>query len=213
MKEYHKIQTVFKRSPDDNYKTLLVGEYTNPEFEYLQNNIWEFSEKVDGTNVRIIITHEGELCYGGKTDNAQTPFDLLKALHDMFDPMKDALVSNFPEGGIIFGEGYGPGIQKVGRLYRKDKSFVMFDVCVGDWWLRRDQVKSIAEQFSIDIVPVIGTGTLHDLVRIVSGGSLKSYWGDFTAEGIVARPLVELHGRNGERIITKLKVKDFNLCK
>lgn len=37
----------------------------------------------------------------------------------------------------------------------------------------------------------------------------KSTWGDFQAEGIVARPSVELKNRAGERIITKIKCKDF----
>ena len=36
-----------------------------------------------------------------------------------------------------------------------------------------------------------------------------SQWGDFTAEGVVARPKVELKTRNGARIITKLKHIDF----
>jgi hypothetical protein len=37
----------------------------------------------------------------------------------------------------------------------------------------------------------------------------SSTWGDFNAEGIVARPICELKSRNGERIITKLKHRDF----
>jgi hypothetical protein len=41
------------------------------------------------------------------------------------------------------------------------------------------------------------------------GCGVKSWWGDFDAEGIVARPQVELFTRAGHRIITKLKCKDF----
>ena len=36
-----------------------------------------------------------------------------------------------------------------------------------------------------------------------------SRWGVFGAEGIVARPICELMNRQGERVITKLKCKDF----
>jgi len=36
-----------------------------------------------------------------------------------------------------------------------------------------------------------------------------SAWGEFKAEGIVARPSIELIARNGKRIITKIKHKDF----
>ncbi len=44
MVEYHKIQTVFKRDMNTKYKTLLEGEYSLPEFKYLKNNIWEYTE-------------------------------------------------------------------------------------------------------------------------------------------------------------------------
>ena len=38
----------------------------------------------------------------------------------------------------------------------------------------------------------------------------QEYWGDFIAEGIVARPKVTLFTRKGERLITKIKHRDFN---
>ena len=70
MKEYHKIQTVFKRDPDNNFKTLLMGEYSLPEFEYLKDNKWVFTEKVDGTNIRVIWDGK-DIFFKGKTDKAQ----------------------------------------------------------------------------------------------------------------------------------------------
>jgi hypothetical protein len=33
--------------------------------------------------------------------------------------------------------------------------------------------------------------------------------GDFIAEGLVAKPAVELRNRRGERIVVKIKHKDF----
>lgn len=38
MREYPKIQTVFKRDPTTNMKTLLDGDWSLPEFGYLANN-------------------------------------------------------------------------------------------------------------------------------------------------------------------------------
>jgi hypothetical protein len=38
---------------------------------------------------------------------------------------------------------------------------------------------------------------------------LISRWGEFEAEGLVARPEVELFDRAGHRIITKIKAKDL----
>jgi hypothetical protein len=49
---------------------------------------------------------------------------------------------------------------------------------------------------------------LHDCINVVSGG-IKSTWGEFQAEGIVARPATELISRGGHRVITKIKCRDF----
>lgn len=107
-----------------------------------------------------------------------------------------------------YGEGYGAKIQKGGGNYRQDQDFVLFDVKIGDWWLERSSVEEIASALKLDIVPIIGTGTLYDMVKITRNG-FNSIWGNFKAEGIVARPEVELKSRNGNRIITKVKHKDF----
>ena len=52
--KYHQIKTVYERDPENKYRTLIMGKYALPEFEYLKNNVWTFTEKVDGTNIRII---------------------------------------------------------------------------------------------------------------------------------------------------------------
>ena len=60
----------------------------------------------------------------------------------------------------------------------------------------------------MDIVPIIGSGSLKTMVEMTRAG-FNSIWGNFKAEGIVARPAVELKARDGSRIITKIKYKDF----
>ena len=203
MKEYHKIQSIYKRDAKTN--RFIIGEYSLPEFAYLADNQWTFTEKVDGTNVRVMLK-EGKLHFGGKTDNAQMPIPLLEKLNDLFPPEK--LFEQFPERTdvCLYGEGFGAGIQK-GGCYGS-VNFVLFDVRIGDFWLRRDDVNEIAEKLGIQRVPIIGDGTLHDGILHAKMG-LKSSWGDFEAEGIVARPTVELFTRNGSRIIVKIKTKDF----
>lgn len=207
MKEYHKIQTVFQRDPKANYKTLLEGQFSMPEFEYLQNNEWIFTEKVDGTNIRIMF-NKGELILRGKTDKAQIPSDLLNSLNKKFIPLKSKFFEMFENGVCFYGEGYGTKIQKGGSNYRQDQGFVLFDIKIGDWWLLRKDIEEIANILNIDIIPIIGKGTLQDMIEKTRKG-FNSVWGNFLAEGIVARPDVELKTRNGKRIITKIKHKDF----
>lgn len=103
---------------------------------------------------------------------------------------------------------HNSGIQKGGK-YRKDQSFVLFDVLVEDWILKRVDIEDIAFKLGIDIVPIVGYGTLAEAIALTKTG-FKSAWGDFIAEGLVLRPETDLFSCSGKkRIITKVKHKDF----
>lgn len=208
MKEYHKIHTVFKRDSETKFKSLLIGEWSLPEFNYLQNNRWMFTEKVDGMNIRVQWFYENrEIKFAGKTDRAQIPTFLHETLLSMFT--RHQMEQVFAEtDACLYGEGYGAKIQKGGNYLRDSVSFVLFDVRIGNWWLKRNDVQNIADSLGIKRVPVVGAGTLHDMVELVKGG-FNSRWGNFQAEGVVAVPAVELKTRSGQRVITKLKCKDF----
>ena len=85
MTEYHKISTPFKRHKDGPEKgNLIFRVWAAPEFEYLAENQWEFTEKVDGTNIRIEFHNHG-LKILGRTDNAVIPKPLLEKLEEIFD--------------------------------------------------------------------------------------------------------------------------------
>ena len=208
MSEYHKIQSIYKRDMKSKRKTLIEGEWTLPEFEYLAGNVWTFTEKVDGTNIRVIF-NDGGITFGGRTDDAQIPAPLVARLNERFLPMAAKLGEVFPDGAaVLYGEGYGAKIQKGGGNYRADQDFVLFDVRVGQWWLQRADVGDVAQKLGLDVVPVIGEGTLHDAVAWAKRG-IRSTWGDFEAEGIVARPKTELRTRGGHRLVAKIKCRDF----
>jgi hypothetical protein len=223
MTEYHKINTIYKRDPKTN--KLIIGDWSTPEFQFLQYNEWEFTEKVDGTNIRVIFDrHEDsiDVTYGGRTDKAQIPPPLAFQLHMMFGrashPGNRGKVDRLNDLGALmverdinrmtfYGEGYGPKIQG-GEKYTDIPSFVLFDVKVGPYWLESDNVAILAANLDIPVVPVVGYGTLHDAMNLVQR-DMVSAWGDFEAEGIVARPVVQMFDRKGERIIAKIKARDF----
>lgn len=208
MNEYHKIPTVFKRDPNTKFQTLLENEYATPVLAYLRFNDWLFTEKVDGMNIRVMWQPKTGLIFGGKTNNAQIPAYLVNRLNEMFSGKTDVFMDIFDGPVCLYGEGYGAKIQKGGGNYSSTQEFVLFDVKIGDWWLEWENVVDIANKLDLRVVPVYGNGPLFKMVDIVRAG-IKSAWGDFLAEGLVARPTVSLIARNGSRIITKLKTKDF----
>ena len=174
MNTYHKIQTVYKRDPNTKFKTLLEGDFSLREFYYLRNNKWIYTEKVNGTNIRIQWQPQelNPICFVGKTDEAQILPHLYKSLISMTDYDKFANVFNtsIDDYACLYGEGYGPKIQKGGGNYRKDPGFVLFDVKIGEWWLRREDVEDIGSKLGLDVVPIIGSGTLYDMVEMTRNG-------------------------------------------
>lgn len=208
MTEYHKIETLFERDINGT-KKLIEGAFRNDAVKYLANNDWYFTEKIDGTNIRIHWDgHKIE--FAGRTDRAQIPKSLMDYLTNTFDSMEaeEMFEQKFGETDVIlFGEGYGPGIQK-GGAYRNDVSFILFDVLIGDTWLKRDSVEDIATAFGVDIVPIIFVGNIKKAVDFVKTKP-KSTIGTANMEGVVGRPVIEMKDRLGRRVIVKIKVCDF----
>jgi hypothetical protein len=208
MSEYHKIQSIFKRDPETKHKTFLFGQYTLPEFEYLSENNWIWHEKVDGTNIRIMLDDQHYLTFGGRTDAAQLPGPLLTHLIDVFFPLKEKLIEMFPSGVVLYGEGYGGKIQKAGSTYGPEQKFVMFDILVNNVWLAQNNVNQIGEVLDVPTVPLILFAPIQNAMDMVEEG-FNSTWGDFIAEGLVGRPATEIRTNRGARVITKIKHVDF----
>jgi hypothetical protein len=208
--EYGKIETLYER--DEKTFRVRVGELKNRTYSLLKT--WHWTEKVDGTNIRCI-WREGKILFGGKTDNAQLHTDLFKWLYE--NVTADKLQAVFPaEDGVpadvvIYGEGYGAGIQKGGD-YCPVKKFIVFDVLVGGkWWLSYENVCDVAAKLGLEVVPSFGEMTLEDATELVRKGfkSKCAVNGGKDAEGLVGRPLETLFDKKGHRLITKLKTKDF----
>lgn len=206
--EYHKIETLFERDK----ATFVVDplKLKSPVLATIRE--WDVTEKIDGTNIRVMLSETGEVSFGGRTNAAQIPGDLVQYLVRTFqqDKLKAAMwIDGTPVEVVLYGEGYGPGIQKGGGLYRADKSFILFDVLVGaKWWLDREAVNDIAAKLGIDTVPYLGRWTLDQIVDGVRN-PFPSQLGTAMSEGVVARPIETLFDKRMERVIIKLKTKDF----
>ena len=212
MEKYHKILTVYKRDPDNRYKTLIEGNWARPEFGWLAENEWVFTEKVDGTNIRVHWDSEAKsVQFGGRTERAQIPAFLFNKLGQLLPAIAFEVLS--PEIPMtLYGEGYGAKIQKGGGNYIPDGvSFILFDVKINGIWLERHNVEDIAEKLGISPVPITGRGPLAEAVCVVERGdqSLVAANENHIAEGLVMRPAIELLDRRGQRIITKIKYRDF----
>lgn len=203
MSEYHKIQSVFLRDPQTKYKTFLEGQWARREFLALNNIEWLYTEKVDGTNIRISVVDK-RVTFLGRTDAAQIPAPLVNKLIELFTPQAFADLPDL----CLYGEGYGAKIQGGGDYIPDGCGFILFDASISGNWQSREIVEALARTLNIPVVPIVGSGSLTEAINLCKSG-FKSFLKSTPPEGLVCRPSIELRDRCGERIITKIKLKDF----
>lgn len=236
MKEYQKINTIFKR--DVNNIIMPYAGLVKPELEWLRNCKFDATEKIDGTNISLQLVpqlHYGDYCtyveysleYHGKTANANIPAHLLEYLKEnyteemvlkalgvekkiVFDIDEHVFLDKYPIYAI-YGEGYGVKIQKGGNYIKDGVGFIIFDVKVGDWWLKRENMEDVAAKLGAPVVPYMGQFTIDEAIEFVKKGfkSTIAENKDYDAEGLVLKSPCGILFRNGERICFKVKTCDF----
>lgn len=217
MKGYHKIETVFTR--DENKK--LTRTFRNPTVEYLKDNDWYFTEKIDGMNIRVYWDGH-EVRFAGRTDSALIPNKLMQKLEEYFGGETNAQMfeQTFGEMPVmLIGEGYGAKIQN-GEDYVEDgisQDFVLFDVLVNvdlrnEKYLSFDDVRKIGALFNLKCVPIMYLGTLMRGIELYGEKDCESMLAPLSGkliEGVVARPAIDIYDENKKRIIVKIKRRDF----
>ena len=214
---YPKINTLWKRN-EETHK-IIEGDFSREEFNAIK--FWRLTEKVDGMNIRIEFQTKHEPLYDGtlwktqsvnffgKTDDAQIPKMLQEYLEKTFTI--DKLRKQFPDAQhvILFGEGYGNKIQSVGKKYRKDNSFILFDVWIDGWWLELDNVKDIAKSLKIDCIPDLGQYNVEGILFYLKCEPRSKVNPDVLMEGFVATSYPMMMFRDGTPIKFKIKARDY----
>lgn len=214
--EYPKTENLYASNGEQN-----ASRKRGPEFGFRasgadQISKWLVTEKVDGMNMRVVFEPAADepVCVLGRTERAQIPNELRAAILEWatFPNLATAFVDDEglgPAKAILFGEGFGPGIQKAGQAYGGEKRFILFDVLVGDWWLSWDDVVDVARKLGVETVPVLGRDvSLEDAEALVCDSRLLSP-DSMHIEGIVARTDPYLFDGRGHRVMFKYKVRDL----
>lgn len=220
MEKYPKIETLYDR---DKTTFHVTKELRMQEFGLVHT--WHVTEKIHGTNIRIQWDGEKIQFAARASENVgYIPKELLQHLTETFTEEKltavfgclgdEANSSSFATV-TLYGEGCGPGIQKGGGNYAKEKTFVLFDVLVGQYWLEPESITDVATKLSIKQVPFLGILGLDDIHYLCAAGLRSKLARDndaehyHPAEGIIARTVPGLFTRYGSRLMFKLKTADF----
>lgn len=210
--------------------------YSRPELGLVRE--WVVTEKVDGTNVRVLYSPgrppwdgtlgaEAEVRFAGRTDKADLHGHLVEYLEGEFTDRKmwEAFARPVQEHDhleaphvVLYGEGFGAGIQRAGVHYGPDKRFILFDVLVLDsweadtgWWLGWSDVKDVARKLGVPHVPELAAGaSLDEAMSLVRASQLlRSTEASAHVEGVVCRTDPYLFDGRGRRVMFKYKVRDL----
>lgn len=215
--EYHKINSLYKR---DEKGKIIEGSFVNETFEELYNSNYrfEYTEKVDGTNIRVIITKFREnsfyIEFKGRTDKAVIPSHLLSKLESIFSDVDWNKAFDWEKCSevILYGEGFGRKIQGCGGNYNsKDTDFILFDIMIDGTFMKSEFITDTAMSLNIKRVPVLGYDSLKHIEKYAKTKPVSriSENPNFPMEGVVCRPIGDLKDRLDNRIIIKIKHKDY----
>jgi len=216
--EYPKISTLYKRNPE-TFK-VIPGSFTHLRFGKVKEYI--FTEKIDGRCHRVILHPTGQIEHRGRTDKSTLAEFELDGAKSAVSNVLLRSVFNRPAGGefpevILYGELYGPKIQG-GARYSDRINLRLFDAKVAGDWLDWEELEELAVNLEVPTVPVISYSsqlipkTHEDMLIICMGSEVAMFEagkGDVPAEGIVARTSPTQYLGDGERLMWKLKLKDF----
>lgn len=166
-------------------------------------------EKVHGTSAHIM----------WKAETGSLTFFSGGASHDLFTKLFDtaALSAGFAALGhaevLVYGEAHGGSQQGMKSTYGDALRFIVFDVLIGESWLSVPDMEQVAIGLGLEVVPyrkvLADLGVLNAERDQPSEVAVRRGCGEKPREGVVLRPLVELHTNNGERVIAKHKGEAF----
>ena len=216
--KYAKFSSPFKK--DDKWLN------TPEAAQYLPIGRWIVTEKIDGTNIRIILTKPDEegnrethiasrkLILNPEDKTSKQYMDCLKEvnLHKIKEYFNDVNSTV-----VIYGEGYGAGVQK-GGIYSKEKNYRVFDIRIGEAYQDFEYVKKVCIDNQLNVVPVmcelkeIVYEECLDALKIFQETLIKEGDGG-KPEGFVYKLEPVLLNKYKERLIFKVKHKDFKELK
>lgn len=200
-KEHSKLVDINK--PKRDIKPYMTDDMT-----------WTVSEKLNGINTRII--------WDGYSIEVKGRNDKTELQGGQLDLQGDLIASQMDNGNFMFDELFGTkkvtifgeviGTKIQGNPYKLGETqFKVFDILINDVWVSPEGITKIAEDLNMSTVmhyTVRGwDNVMTNFIEIWKNCRKKKFY----FEGLVAYPAHQPLTKKGERVITKIKVKDFDL--
>jgi hypothetical protein len=169
-------------------------------------------EKIHGTSAHV--------SWSGVGNGAKVGFFSGGVSHEQFVALFDEahLQEKFTEllgeqKCAVFGEAYGGKCQGMSKTYGTSLKFVAFEVKIGDSWLCVPAAEKVVLDLGLEFVHYVKIpttlGAIDEQRDAPSEQARRNGMGEHMREGVVLRPLEEMHMNNGSRVISKHKRDEF----
>jgi len=209
MKEYLKIRWIYKFDEKTRLPIQEIDEYFLP----MINRERVFTEKIDGTNIRIVWNwHKPQFLW--RTDNADLPWKLVQRLQYLF---KEELLEQtfWSTEVILYWEWFWWKIQHGINDYQEEQDFILFDIEINWVWLERENVEWLAKSLWLRVVPVLyewGLGWWIDIVKRAMNKDIIGWQiSKWVIEWVVWTPKWWYLDRLWKRIMVKIKQSHFDI--
>lgn len=213
-------------------KYVDIMKFSRPEFEMLANVKWNWTLKIDGSNVNVIWDGE-RVSYVGHTDKTLFNERTKKFLDETFCTS---------EAETVFEDLYGEQPVKISMEFvSKDMSqnygyidgavfiFDIFNGSTGKVWTSEETLDAFVSKFegnNVFVAPFIGYMNIWNAIDVAKAyeviwnrhperwseeDKIKNPLGPYVIEGLIGRLPYELFDNNGNRVITKVKCKDYDV--
>ena len=115
---------------------------------------------------------------------------------------------------ILYGEVFGPKIQKINYGVKEGFGFMAFDIKVDGEYLNVRDFEDSCDTFKIPRVPVLYEGPfIMETIQKLSEGKTTVKGANHVIEGTVVKPIIESRTLQGKRKILKCKGADYMMWK
>lgn len=182
--------------------------YRSTALMYLRHSDWCYKRKLDGENQRVWWNGE-QVVWNGKSNAYNCKQDWVDYMNNTFQEELFEEIFGRDRDVMLYGERMGQKVQE-NELGLDHTEFILFDVCVNGQFLGQDAINEIGHRLGINTcfdfmqgADMLYVDTLDNLILACERGDFKDW------EGIVAQPMIELRDQKGERIVTKIKTRDY----
>ena len=207
---YQKILAPFGRAtPKDRLVDTSIFAKAWVKMFY-ENEIKMFaSEKIDGTSVGLVWDGE-RISFVGHTEKSEFSPRYLEYLKNTFgtSEFESVIEEIFRDKPVTI---YGEGISKDYNVHYgfPEGNFIMYDIQNSDGvFYNREAVKEIAKKLDL-LYPWEEVMTLKEAIEFIKTRPDSKLNPQYKMEGLVVRAPLELYTNNFDRVICKVKVKDF----